>query len=106
MLKDELRNVLRDRIALDDNDSDAVEKCCEKEVEILSRDINETILFMDTDCTADEFSWISEIFDEIVKKTQSREFIDCLCRVAKKYPDECEKYNISYFIEASKEFLD
>lgn len=105
MILDNIQCLLKERATLDDNDSDAVDKCCKKVVNMLSEDINATISFMDTECTEDEFSWISEVFDEIVEKTQSQEFIDCLYRVAEKYPVECDKYNIYHFIEESKKFL-
>lgn len=80
----------------------AIEKCWKEEIEILSEDIAGTIDFIKNECTADEFSWISEIFEEIATKTQSREFIDSLYMTAKKYPEETEKYNILSFIESAE----
>jgi hypothetical protein len=106
MIADEFREVLALRTALHPEDYIEIEKMWKKEIEILSRDIFQTIAFLDSECTDDEFSWISEVFDEVVEKTQSREFIECLYRVAEKYPAESEKYHIVRHIQFAEEFLD
>ena len=67
--------------------------------------IQETIDFLDHDCTADQFSWMSEVFDEISEKLQSWEFIDALRRTAAKYPEETRKYNVPRFIETAEGML-
>lgn len=75
-------------------------------VKLFSENINDTIKFLKTECSAEQFVWLSEIFDEIVEATHSKEFIDTLYEVAKKYPKETEEYNIQYFIDTLKEFLE
>ncbi len=97
----------RERIAKETRDEwdYGIEKCQQELVDVLSEDIISTVKFLNTECTAEQFVWISEIFDEIVEETQCREFIDVLYEVAKKYPKETEEYNIMYFIETSKDFL-
>ena len=69
------------------------------EIELLSRNLQETIDFLDNDCTADQLSWMSEVFEEISAKLQSWDFIDALGRCADKYPEECKVYNIKECIE-------
>ena len=69
------------------------------EIELLSRNLQETIDFLDNDCTADQLSWMSEIFEEISAKLQSWDYIDALARCADKYPEECKVYNIKECIE-------
>lgn len=76
-----------------------IEKIWDKMVILFSNDIEKTILFIKTDCTADEFVWLSEIFEEIAEKTKSKEFINCLYETSKKFPDETEQYNIISFID-------
>lgn len=96
---EDIRAAIQKRISTDDEWDYGVSQCWNEEIEILSRNIEETIAFLEKDCTADEFSWLSEVFEEVAKKTQSRAFVDCLYRVAKKYPDECEKYHVNLVIE-------
>ena len=68
----------------------------------MTEDINESIAFLDNDCTADQFSWLSEVFDEIAETSQSQAFIEALKRTAAKYPDETEQYNLMSFIETAE----
>lgn len=69
------------------------------EIELFTRNLQETIGFLDNDCTADQLSWMSEVFEEISAKLQSWDFIDALGRCADKYPEECKVYNIKECIE-------
>ena len=71
----------------------------------MSNNLSETLNFIKNDCTADDFSWLSEIFDEIAEKTKSREFIDCIKETANKFPEECAKYNIAGSIESAEGYL-
>ena len=106
MLKDEFRKLLSERIQIELNDDYLHDKYWKLETDLLSKDINETIEFLDNDCTADEFSWISEIFEDIAERTQSKEYIECLYRVAKKFPEECAVYNIYGSIKIAEEYID
>lgn len=77
----------------------------DNEISLLTKNINETIRFLKSECTAHEFVVMSEIFDEIVEITQSHEFVDTLNEIAKKYPDETKHYNIQYFIDTLDGFF-
>ena len=105
MLKDEFRKLLSERIQVHPNNDYETDRYWKLETDLLSKDIHETIEFLDSDCTADEFSWISEIFESIVEKTQSKEFIECLWRVAEKFPEECETYHVHASIRFAEEYL-
>jgi hypothetical protein len=50
-----------------------------KLVDILSEDINGTIYFFRTKCTADEFIWNSEIFEEITFRNSNALSMICSC---------------------------
>ena len=105
MLAEELREILERRSKLHPNDDFRTEKAWEEETELLSRNMDETILFLENECTADEFSWISEVFDDVVSRTQSKEFIQALYRVAKKFPEECEAYHVLDSIRFAESYL-
>lgn len=96
---EDIRAALQKRISTDDEWDYGVNQCWNDEIEILSRNIEDTIEFLENECTANEFSWLSEVFDDVAEKTQSRAFVDCLYRVAKKFPDECEAYHIDKVLE-------
>jgi hypothetical protein len=74
-------------------------------IALLTENIDLTIHFLENECTGDQFTWMSEIFDEIVEKTQSRSFIECLYRTAERFPTETKEYNIIRFIQSAEEFL-
>ena len=106
MITDEIRKSLSKRIATNDEWAHGVDLCCNGEIDILSRNIEDTIEFLENECTANEFSWLSEVFDDVAEKTQSRAFVDCLYKVAKKFPDECREYHIDKVLEYAEGALD
>lgn len=102
MIKEEIQAVIKKRMDTDSEWDYGIEQCWNSEIEILSKTISDTITFLETDCTAEEFSWLSEVFEEVAKKTQSRAFVDCLYHVAKKYPDICKQYHIDFVIQCAE----
>ena len=50
----------------------------EAAVEIFSKNIDETIDFFQNECTDEELFWLSEIFEELIAKTQSRKLLEVL----------------------------
>lgn len=102
MIKDKIQPIIEERESTDDEWEYGVEQCHKKLISLLSENIDETIIFLDNDCTADQFSWISEVFDEIADITQSYAFIDALKRLSIKYPEETKEYNILSFIESAE----
>lgn len=99
---DEFKSVIRKRAIINDEWDNAIHLCWEEMVSVFSEDMAKTICFLETDCTASEYSWLSEVFESIAEKTQSREFISALRELAVKYPEETEKYNVMSFIDAAE----
>ena len=66
MIKEKLTEVLKERIRISEETQDnwdyGIEQCQKKEIELLSKDINDTIEYFENNCTATEFSWLSEVF--------------------------------------------
>jgi len=75
-------------------------------VDLLTNDVEETISFLDKECSEEQFIWMSEIFDEIAEQTKSKEFINALRRAALKYPEASTEYNIQYFIDSAEEYIE
>ena len=72
MITDEIRASISKRASTDDEWDFGVKQCWDEEIAILSRNIEDTIAFLENDCTADEFSWLSEVFDDVAEKTRGR----------------------------------
>lgn len=97
----EFREIIKKRASIEDEWYTEIEKCWKEMTELFSKDINKTIQFLDI-CTADEFSWLSEIIEDIAKRTLSKEFVAALRKTADKYPEETKEYNIVDFIESAE----
>ena len=105
MIDETIKDILSRREKTHPEDSYKIEKLWEEEIAALSQNIEETIDFMQSRCSADEFVWLSEIFEEVAEKTQNLEFVNCLYAVAKKYPAETKEYNIINFIDSAKDMI-
>lgn len=99
---EEIRTAIKQRMETDDEWDYGVKQCWEKETELLSHNIDATILFLENDCTDEEFVWLSEVFEEVAKVTQSHAFVDCLYRVVAKYPDVCREYHIDLVLQCAE----
>ena len=102
-IRDEYAVILRQRLKEDgmDDTPDYYETSptIKAEIELFSRNLQETVQFLDSDCTGQQLVWMSEVFEEISAKLQSWDFVDALERCADKYPEECRTYNIRESIE-------
>ena len=82
MLSEEIRSILfeRLRILADTNDEwdYGIDKCCNKEVELLSRNISETIHFFNEECSDEEFFWLAEVFSDVSERVQSKKLVEAM----------------------------
>ena len=94
--------IIREREQIDDEWTEGVTKCHNDLISVLCEDFEGTLEYLRTDCTAEEFSWISEVFDEIAIRTRNPEFINVLRALAEKFPEETAEYNIIPFIDSAE----
>ncbi len=75
--------------------------------DFIASDIPGAINFMceDSDCNDEIFSDWSEVFDDVARKTQSREFVEALKVAVRRFPKACEQYSIAYSIECAEDEL-
>lgn len=104
------RDVLKERrrimIETQDEWDYGIEQCWEQMVQILTEDIPSSIEYLKNECTADEYSWISEVLDDIAEQTGSVEFIACYREQMERFPEESEKYNIAGVIPYAEAILE
>ncbi len=107
---DKFKEVIQERdkisIEIQDEWDCGIEQCWKKEIEILSENVESTIAFLKDNCTEVEYSWISEVIDDIAEKTQSKELVECYKSLKKKFPEEYKKYNIAGSIEFAEAALE
>lgn len=97
------REVIKERTRISvetlDEWDDGIEKCREEMIQNLCENIESSATFIETECSADELSWISEIWDDVASKTQSIKFIRSLESAIKKFPEEDQKYHLRETIQ-------
>lgn len=86
ILKNLMDKILVEREKKDSNDGFGIEECWDKMVELLSKNTNETIEYLQN-CSEEEIYFISEVFEDISDRLQSPEYILCLRELEKKFPD-------------------
>lgn len=79
MIKEKIAEVIKERIRIceetQDNWGDGIEECWRSYVEIITADIEKGIAYFLHECTDEEFYWLSEAFEEISEKAQSKDLI-------------------------------
>ncbi|WP_296156736.1 hypothetical protein [uncultured Gardnerella sp.] len=100
------KEVIKKRDETHDEYDYGLEMCCKEEVEILSEDIPSTIAYLKNECTADEFSWISEIIEDLAEKTRNRELVECYKSLMAKFPEEAKRYHVDFCIECAEDVLE
>ena len=105
MIKKEISEVVSKRITLHIEDDFGTQKCWDREIEILTRDMTETIKFIENDCSDDIFCWIGEVFEDIAEKTQSSEFIETIKQRAKKIVNSEQRHSVEIDIRYAEHKL-
>ncbi len=99
MIDERIRDVLSRRMAIEPEDASSAEECIQEEISILCEDIDQTIDYFEKRCSAEEFVWLSEVFEEVQSTLKSEKLRQCLLSTADRFPDETKEYNIRYFID-------
>jgi len=97
---DNVKNIIKERIQLHDEDSINIEKCWNKLIDILSQNSVQTISILEQ-LDEEEILYVSEVFEEIAYNLQSEEYIECLKQLVEKYPN----IPISDSVETAESFL-
>ena len=102
MNKKKIEEIIKCRLNLELEDDDKLEKCWAEEINILSNNITETKDFYKNDCSDEILFWTSEVFEELIEKTQSTELLDILKDRALNVSDELYKNDILEEINYAK----
>lgn len=89
--------VMRERV--NDEDAMMVDRIHGHMADLCLRDIPAFVRFLDDGCTADELSWLSEIYDSLVGRSQSVELVRALRRAIARYPQEDRKYQLTPMLD-------
>lgn len=99
-LKKDMDSVIKIRESKDINDFYGINECWNEIIELLSDNINETIAYLNN-CSEKEVYYISEVFEDIAERTNSKEYIKCLRAIDSKYP----RLNLKQDIDVAEEYI-
>ena len=99
LIKD-MDSVIKIRESKDINDFYGINECWNEIIELLSDNINETIAYLNN-CSEKEVYYISEVFEDIAERTNSKEYIKCLRAIDSKYP----RLNLKQDIDVAEEYI-
>ena len=68
-------------------------------------DIDSTINFLQTECKANEYLWISEVLEDVVEKAPSEKLVQSFKNLMGKFPEECAAYDIEGSIQGAEAIL-
>ena len=77
-----------------------------KEATLFTKDINETINFINEDCSDIEFYYLSEIFQEIAEITKSKEFLTAVLKRMDSITDPEYIRSINIDIDIAKSIIE
>ena len=95
--------VIWDRISSPDAE-DYPDPWWDAEIRQFTENIEDSMEFIRSECTDEELLWLSEIFDDIIAKTQSKVFFNCLQERAKQVENPEWKKEILKEIHLAAEF--
>ncbi|EOV9529293.1 hypothetical protein CN931_04910 [Bacillus sp. AFS054943] len=85
-IENKMQVILDKRKKLNLNDDYGIQKSWNEIIEVLSENEENTIRYLEN-CSKEDLYWISEVFEDIAEIVQSKEFINCLRKLDKKFPE-------------------
>ncbi len=76
------------------------------EIKQFTLDVSKSIHFIDNECSDEELYWLSEVFDDIMDRSRSKEFLECLRRRAQKVEDSKWREEILEDIRTAAEYVE
>ncbi|WP_439021409.1 hypothetical protein [Bacillus thuringiensis] len=85
-IENKMQVILDKRKKLNLNDDYGIQTSWNEIIEVLSENKENTIRYLEN-CSKKDLYWISEVFEDIAESVQSKEFINCLRKLDKKFPE-------------------
>ncbi|KKI85234.1 hypothetical protein CAY60_021310 [Shouchella clausii] len=85
-IENKMEVILDKRKKINLNDDYGIQKSWNEIIEVLTENEENTIRYLEN-CSKEDLYWISEVFEDIAEIIQSKELINCLRRLDKKFPE-------------------
>lgn len=76
------------------------------EIKQFTINLDESIRFIEEECTDEELYWLSEVFEDIMEKTRSAEFLKCLRKRVQRVENPQWKEEILEDIRTAAEYIE
>ena len=76
MIKENMRKIIEERKKIHIEDDYGIQECWLKMIDALSENEQQTVIYLEN-CTKEELYYVSEIFEDISERLQSKIFIEC-----------------------------
>ena len=100
MIKNIMEEIILERKKKHIEDDYGIERCWNQMIDILSKDLNDTIKYLQN-CSEEDIYYISEIFEDVSGNLKSKEYIRCLRELDKKFP----KLNLTEDIDLAEDYM-
>lgn len=100
-----IKNIIDKRKSLDVNDEIGLEQCWVEEADIILNDIISAISFINAECDDETLYWMSEVFEDVARKTRSKEFLDAIKQRVEAIKDEAWKESVLYEVEIADSII-
>lgn len=85
-IENKMEVILNERKKLNLNDDYGIENSWNEIIEVLSENEKKTIRYL-KNCNKEDLYYISEVFEDLAEIMQSKELINCLRKLDKKFPE-------------------
>ena len=97
--------VIRERIS-NPNAKYYADPWWDAEIKQFTINLDESIRFIESECTDEELYWLAEVFDDIMDKTRSIEFLDSIRHMVQSVENPEWKESILEDIRTAAEYID
>lgn len=90
--------VERERIwtECEDNWAEGIDRCANDAIAVIKEDVNGFISYLKSDCTRQDYLYITDWFDEIIQEIKSQDLVDAFRETTEnRFPAENREFNIS-----------
>ena len=85
-IENKMKVILNKRKKLNLNDDYGIQNSWNEIIEVLVKNEGNTLKYLEN-CGKEDLYWLSEVFEDITEIIQSKELINCLRKLDKKFPE-------------------
>ena len=78
----------------------------EKEVDAIVGDLDTAMAFIQNECSDEELYWLAEVFDDVMEKTGSLAFLNCIRQRVQMVKDDERRAELLEDIKTAAEYID